>query len=127
MTMAKNRARILVAADHTLVADLCRKLVETEFEVMGTVGDGRAMVCIFDPVHARLARPKTKAERAELRDMDDPMRFRVSFTSKRIEERPAPMQINSPCEALLISAVAAAPIVMREDSLSALAIGCQSI
>jgi DNA-binding NarL/FixJ family response regulator len=34
----------LIADDHTLVADLCRKLLETEFEVVGIVNNGRAMV-----------------------------------------------------------------------------------
>jgi DNA-binding NarL/FixJ family response regulator len=34
----------LLADDHTLVADLCRKLLETEFEVVGIVNNGRAMV-----------------------------------------------------------------------------------
>ena len=39
-----NRSRILIADDHNLVAELCRKLLETEFDVVGVVGDGRAMV-----------------------------------------------------------------------------------
>ena len=38
------RSRILIADDHTLIADLCKKLLEPEFEVVGTVRDGRAMV-----------------------------------------------------------------------------------
>ena len=42
--MPTSRARILIADDHTLVADLCRKLLETEFEVVATVGNGRAVV-----------------------------------------------------------------------------------
>jgi DNA-binding NarL/FixJ family response regulator len=40
----KNRARILIADDHTLVAELCSKLLEAEFDVVGTVGDGLALV-----------------------------------------------------------------------------------
>jgi DNA-binding NarL/FixJ family response regulator len=44
MIMLNNRPRILVADDHTLVAELCRKLLETEFEVVGVVSNGRAMV-----------------------------------------------------------------------------------
>jgi DNA-binding NarL/FixJ family response regulator len=36
--------RILVADDHTLVADLCKKLLETEFEVVGTVSNGRELI-----------------------------------------------------------------------------------
>jgi DNA-binding NarL/FixJ family response regulator len=39
-----NRSRILIADDHNLVAELCRRLLETEFDVVGVVGDGRAMV-----------------------------------------------------------------------------------
>lgn len=42
--MLTNRPRILIADDHTLVAELCRKLLETEFEVVGTASNGRAMV-----------------------------------------------------------------------------------
>lgn len=42
--MPMNRPRILIADDHTLVADLCRKLLETEFDVVGTVSNGRVMV-----------------------------------------------------------------------------------
>jgi DNA-binding NarL/FixJ family response regulator len=39
-----HRSRILIADDHTLVAELCKKLLENEFEVVGTVCDGRALV-----------------------------------------------------------------------------------
>lgn len=42
--MLMHRSRILIADDHTLVADLCRKLLETEFDVVGSVRDGRALV-----------------------------------------------------------------------------------
>ena len=42
--MSPSRSRILIADDHNLVADLCRKLLETEFDVVGTVSDGRSMV-----------------------------------------------------------------------------------
>ena len=39
-----NRFRILIADDHNLVAELCRKLLETDFEVVEVVADGRALV-----------------------------------------------------------------------------------
>src|SRR5450755_275366 len=39
-----NRARILIADDHNLVAELCKQLLETDFDVVGVVGDGRALV-----------------------------------------------------------------------------------
>ena len=42
--MAVNRSRILVADDHTMVADLCRKLLEAEFDVVGIVSDGHELI-----------------------------------------------------------------------------------
>jgi DNA-binding NarL/FixJ family response regulator len=44
MTMSTSRSRILIADDHKLVADLCKKLLETEFDVVGIVSDGRSML-----------------------------------------------------------------------------------
>src|SRR5260370_33460720 len=43
MTVTK-RARILLADDHSLVAAGISKLLEAEFDLIGTVGDGRALV-----------------------------------------------------------------------------------
>jgi len=42
--MLMHRSRVLIADDHTLVADLCKKLLEMEFHVIGTVRDGRALL-----------------------------------------------------------------------------------
>lgn len=39
-----NRSRILIADDHNLVAELCQRLLETEFDVIGVVSDGHALV-----------------------------------------------------------------------------------
>jgi DNA-binding NarL/FixJ family response regulator len=39
-----NRSRILIADDHNLVAELCKRLLETEFDVIGVVRNGRALV-----------------------------------------------------------------------------------
>lgn len=39
-----SRSRVLIADDHSLVADLCRKLLEGEFDVVGVVTDGHALV-----------------------------------------------------------------------------------
>lgn len=44
ISMLTRRPRILIADDHTLVADLCKKLLETEFDVIGVVKNGRSMV-----------------------------------------------------------------------------------
>ena len=42
--MPGNRQRALIADDHHLVAEMCSKLLETEFTVVGSVQNGRAMV-----------------------------------------------------------------------------------
>jgi DNA-binding NarL/FixJ family response regulator len=38
------RSRILIADDHNLIAELCKRLLEPEFDVVGVVNDGRALV-----------------------------------------------------------------------------------
>jgi DNA-binding NarL/FixJ family response regulator len=38
------RRRIIIADDHILVAEACRKLLEPEYEIAAIVGDGRALV-----------------------------------------------------------------------------------
>jgi PleD family two-component response regulator len=38
--MQRNRAHIMIADDHTFVAEACKKLLEPEFNVVATVGDG---------------------------------------------------------------------------------------
>jgi DNA-binding NarL/FixJ family response regulator len=40
----RHRARILIADDHVLVAEACKRLLEPEFEVVGMVADGRALL-----------------------------------------------------------------------------------
>jgi len=42
--MQRNVPRILIADDHTLVAEACKKLLEAEYEIVATVSDGRALV-----------------------------------------------------------------------------------
>src|SRR5262245_17196310 len=39
-----NKTRVLLADDHTIVAEGLRSLLEGEFEFVGTVGDGRALL-----------------------------------------------------------------------------------
>jgi DNA-binding NarL/FixJ family response regulator len=40
----RNLPKILIADDHTLVAEACKKLLEGEYDVVGTVRDGRSLV-----------------------------------------------------------------------------------
>jgi len=44
--MQDTRPRIMIADDHAFVADACKKLLEPEYDVVATVGDGRALVRI---------------------------------------------------------------------------------
>src|SRR5690242_1160178 len=39
-----SKPRILIAEDHTLVAEAFQKLLEPHYEVVGVVGDGRSLV-----------------------------------------------------------------------------------
>lgn len=40
----RHRAKLLIADDHTLLAEACKGLLEPEFEVLGTVDNGRALI-----------------------------------------------------------------------------------
>ncbi len=44
MIVRRNLPRILIADDHTLVAEACKKLLESDYEIVATVGDGRSLV-----------------------------------------------------------------------------------
>lgn len=39
-----SRSRILIADDHNLVAEMCKTLLDQDFDVVGVVNDGRALV-----------------------------------------------------------------------------------
>ena len=40
------RPQIMIVDDHAFVAEACKKMLEPEFDVVATVGDGRALVRI---------------------------------------------------------------------------------
>jgi DNA-binding NarL/FixJ family response regulator len=40
----RHRARLLIADDHTLLAEACKNLLEPEFEVVGIVDNGRSLL-----------------------------------------------------------------------------------
>ncbi len=40
----RNKARLLIADDHTLLAEACKGLLEPEFDVVGIVNNGRALL-----------------------------------------------------------------------------------
>ena len=48
-----DKPRLLLADDRALMLDAVRKLLEPEFEVIGTAGDGRAAVTAFEQASSR--------------------------------------------------------------------------
>jgi DNA-binding NarL/FixJ family response regulator len=42
----KHRPRVLLADDHTMLLDAFRRLLEPQCEIVGTAGDGRALLDI---------------------------------------------------------------------------------
>ena len=42
--MPSRRSRILIADDHKLMAEVCQKILQPEFDVVGTVGNGRELL-----------------------------------------------------------------------------------
>lgn len=42
--LRRNLPRVLIADDHTLVAEACCKLLASDYEIVATVSDGRALV-----------------------------------------------------------------------------------
>jgi DNA-binding NarL/FixJ family response regulator len=47
----RKRIRVLLADDHKIVLDGLKSLLEPEFELVGTVGDGRALVSAVQDLH----------------------------------------------------------------------------
>jgi DNA-binding NarL/FixJ family response regulator len=52
--MQSNRPHIVIADDHTFMADACKKLLEPKYDVVATVGDGRALVRIAAPLRPQV-------------------------------------------------------------------------
>src|SRR5215472_15516899 len=42
--LMRSRPRILIADDHILIAELCQKLLENQFDVLGIAKNGRAAI-----------------------------------------------------------------------------------
>jgi DNA-binding response OmpR family regulator len=52
--MERTRPKIIIVEDHTLVAEACKKLLEAEYDVVATVGDGHALVRIASSAKPQL-------------------------------------------------------------------------
>lgn len=47
----RHRPRLLIADDHTLLADACKNLLEPEFQVVGIVNNGRELLRLAEQVN----------------------------------------------------------------------------
>lgn len=52
---SRHRARVVIADDHTLLAEACKKLLEPEFEVVAIVNNGRALLEVGAQFHPDMA------------------------------------------------------------------------
>ena len=50
----RNRARLIIADDHTLLAEACKSLLEPEFEVVAIVNNGRALLQVAPQLRPEL-------------------------------------------------------------------------
>lgn len=51
----RNRARLVIADDHTLLAEACKRLLEPEFDVVAIVNNGRALLQVAPPLKPDVA------------------------------------------------------------------------
>ena len=52
---SRHRARLVIADDHTLVAEACKRLLEPEFDVVAIVNNGRALVDVGEALRPEVA------------------------------------------------------------------------
>ena len=52
--ISRTRPKILIADDHVLIAEACAKLLEPQYEVVGTVADGQALLREVVSIHPDL-------------------------------------------------------------------------
>lgn len=52
--MPYNRARVLIADDHKLVAELCQKLLEPEYDIVGIVTNGRELLEVAEKMQPQV-------------------------------------------------------------------------
>lgn len=52
--ISRTRPKILIADDHVLIAEACAKLLEPQYEVVGTVADGQALLREVVRIHPDL-------------------------------------------------------------------------
>jgi DNA-binding NarL/FixJ family response regulator len=114
-----SRARVLIADDHPILAEGLRSLLEPEFEVMGLVADGRALVSAArelrpDVIVADITMPSLNGieAAAQLRDLGVPARVvfltmhrDVAYARRAMEAGAAGFVLKHSLAAELVTAV----------------------
>jgi DNA-binding NarL/FixJ family response regulator len=76
----RHRARLVIADDHTLVAEACRRLLEPEFEVVAVVNNGRALLEVGSELKPDVALVDIAMPRLNGLDASEELKRIVPFT-----------------------------------------------
>jgi len=76
----RHRARLVIADDHTLVAEACRRLLEPEFEVVAVVNNGRALLEVGAELKPDVALVDIAMPRLNGLDASEELKRLVPFT-----------------------------------------------
>ena len=76
----RHRARLVIADDHTLVAEACRRLLEPEFEVVAVVNNGRALLEVGSELKPDVALVDIAMPRLNGLDASEELKRLVPFT-----------------------------------------------
>ena len=115
------RARILLADDHTLVAEACKKLLEPEFEVVAIVKDGRALLQAVETAHPDLvvidiAMPLLNGLDAGERIRERFPRIRLVYLTMNTDSEIAARALRGGASGYLLKTSAAAELVVAVRS-----------
>jgi len=76
----RHRARLVIADDHTLVAEACRRLLEPEFDVVAVVNNGRALLEVGSELKPDVALVDIAMPRLNGLDASEELKRLVPFT-----------------------------------------------
>ena len=115
--MTPRRARIVLADDHTLVAEACKRLLEPEFEVVSVVKDGRALLHALDAaatdlVVVDIAMPLLNGLDAAERILEKYPRMRIVFLTMNTDADMAARALRAGAAGYVLKTSAASELVI---------------
>jgi DNA-binding NarL/FixJ family response regulator len=110
------RARIILADDHTLVAEACKRLLEPEFEVVGIVKDGRALLRAYaelqpDLVVADISMPLLNGIDAAEQIRESSPKARIVFLTMNTDRELAARALRAGARGYVLKVSAASELV----------------